>query len=161
MGGYCSNNNTLGTEPNSHLAYDLGSELHHPTISMIGGHEDQLETYLMPPVRLKRAVSRVFSSRDPERELSAKSVGSSTNKSEESEQRAPTTIQQRSVQRSKVAAVKPSPVASSVGDGTRNIFDWALVAAYPPKVGRFDASKRGAPTKRVSMRKAATQLTGR
>ena len=33
----------LGTEPNYPLAYDPGLELHHPIMSMIGGHGGRLE----------------------------------------------------------------------------------------------------------------------
>ena len=43
VGGYCSNHNTLGTDPNATLAYDPCSELHQPTMSMLGGHRGQLE----------------------------------------------------------------------------------------------------------------------
>ena len=42
MGGYCSNHNTLGAEPNYTLVYDPVSELHNPTMSMIGGNIRQL-----------------------------------------------------------------------------------------------------------------------
>ena len=33
----------LGTEPNSTLDYDLGLQLHHPIMSMLGGHRGRLE----------------------------------------------------------------------------------------------------------------------
>ena len=33
----------LGTEPNDNLAYAPGLELHHPIVSMIGGHGEPLE----------------------------------------------------------------------------------------------------------------------
>ena len=33
----------LGTDPNDPLAYDTGLELHHPIMSMLGGHVYQLE----------------------------------------------------------------------------------------------------------------------
>ena len=35
--------NTLRMEPSATLAYAQGSEHHHPTVSMIGGHGGQLE----------------------------------------------------------------------------------------------------------------------
>ena len=38
MGGRCSVFNTLGKEPSTPLAYDLGLEHQHPTKSMIVGH---------------------------------------------------------------------------------------------------------------------------
>ena len=34
---------TIGTEPNARLAYDLGSEHHKPTMSTLGGHRGRLE----------------------------------------------------------------------------------------------------------------------
>ena len=43
MGGYCSSQNTLGMDPNAPLAYAPGSELHHPTMSVLGGHGGQLD----------------------------------------------------------------------------------------------------------------------
>ena len=36
----------LGTEPNDTLSYALGLELHHPIMSMLGGHGGQLEIYI-------------------------------------------------------------------------------------------------------------------
>ena len=36
-------NGILGTEPNDTLAYDPGLELHHPIMSMIGGHRGRLD----------------------------------------------------------------------------------------------------------------------
>ena len=35
--------NTLRMEPSATLAYAQGSEHHHPTVSMLGGHGGQLE----------------------------------------------------------------------------------------------------------------------
>ena len=36
---------TIGTEPNSLLASDLGKELHHPIISMLWGRERQRKAF--------------------------------------------------------------------------------------------------------------------
>ena len=48
MVGYCSNHNTIGSDPNALLAYALVSELRHPNMGMFGGHGDRLEREIGP-----------------------------------------------------------------------------------------------------------------
>ena len=52
MGVYCINHNTLGADHNATLAYDLGSELHRPTMIIIGGHGGQLDIYCPSVLKL-------------------------------------------------------------------------------------------------------------
>ena len=46
MIGYFSNHSTLFTEPNAPLAYDMGSKLHYPKITILGGHGVHLDIYI-------------------------------------------------------------------------------------------------------------------